>query len=95
MAFRCAAGLDRPADGVIALGGDIPPEFDASTLSRIRTVLLARGTRDEWYTAEKMTADERRLRAAGVNVQILSFEAGHEWTAEFSQAAARYLQSIV
>lgn len=94
MAFRCATGLSRPVDGVIALGGDLPPELDASALSRIRTVLLARGTRDEWYTAEKMASDERRLRAAGVKVQILSFDAGHEWTAEFNQAATRYLQSV-
>ena len=94
MAFRSAAGLGRPVEGVIALGGDIPPELDASALSRIRTVFLARGTHDEWYTAEKMTADERRLRAAGVNVQILSFDARHEWTAEFNEAAARYLQSV-
>jgi predicted esterase len=94
MAFRSAMGLGRAVEGVIALGGDIPPELDASALSSIRTVLLARGTHDDWYTAEKMTADERRLRAAGVNVQILSFDAPHEWTAEFNQAAARYLQSV-
>ena len=94
MAFRWATRYDRPVDGVVALGGDVPPELDASALSRIRTVLLARGTEDELYTAEKLEADERRLRAAGVNVQILSFDAGHEWTAEFSQAADRYLQSI-
>jgi predicted esterase len=94
MAFRCATGLGGPVDGVIALGGDLPPELDASALSRIRTVLLARGTRDEWYTAEKMTSDERRLRAAGVKVQILSFDGGHKWTADFNQAATRYLQSV-
>jgi predicted esterase len=94
MAYRCAAGLGRPIDGVIALGGDVPPELDASALSRIRTVLLARGTRDELYTAGKLTSDERRLRAAGVNVQILSFDAAHAWTAEFNQAAAQFLQSI-
>jgi hypothetical protein len=41
-----------------------------------------------------MNADECRLRAAGVNVQIHSFDAGHEWTADFNQAAARYLQSV-
>ena len=94
MAFRCAAGYGRAVDGVVALGGDIPPELDASTLARIRTVLLARGTHDELYTAEKLETDERRLRAAGVNVETLSFDAGHEWTADFNKAAARYLQSI-
>ncbi|HLH31172.1 MAG TPA: dienelactone hydrolase family protein [Terriglobia bacterium] len=95
MAFRCAAGYGRPIDGVIALGGDVPPELDPSALSRIRTVCLARGKRDELYTAEKLAADESRLRAAGVSVQVVSFDAGHEWTAEFSQVAAQYLQSIL
>jgi predicted esterase len=94
MAFRCATGLGRPVDGVIALGGDIPPELDAAALARIRTVLLARGIRDEWYTAERMSGDERSLREAGVNFQSFSFDAGHEWTEEFNQAAARYLQSL-
>jgi predicted esterase len=94
MAFRCAAGSGQVVDGVIALGGDIPPELDASALSRIRTVFLARGTRDEWYSAQKMTDDERRLREAGVRVQVFSFDAGHEWTPEFAQAAARYLREI-
>jgi predicted esterase len=75
MAFRCATAYGRPIDGVVALGGDVPPELDASALSRIRTVLLARGTRDELYTAYKLEADERHLRAAGVNVEILSFVA--------------------
>src|SRR5215813_13582711 len=94
MAFRCATAYGGPVDGVVALGGEVPPELDASALSRIRTVLLARGTRDELYTAEKLAADDRRLRAAGVNVQIVSFDAAHEWTAEFSQTAARYLHPI-
>jgi predicted esterase len=93
MAFRCATGLGRTVDGVIALGGDVPPELDASALSRVRTVFLARGTRDEWYTAEKMAADENRLRSAGVKVESFSFDAGHEWTPGFSQAAARYLKA--
>lgn len=94
MAFRYATECGRPVDGVVALGGDVPPELDAAALSRIQTVLLARGTRDELYTAEKLEADEHRLHVAGVNVEIVSFDAGHEWTAEFNQAAALYLQSI-
>jgi predicted esterase len=93
MAFRCATGLGRTVDGVIALGGDVPPELDPSALSRIRTVFLARGDRDEWYSAAKMGDDENRLRAAGVKVESFSFDASHEWTPEFSQAAARYLKA--
>ncbi len=94
MAFRTAAGLGRPVDGMIALGGDVPPELDASGLSHIRKALLSRGNKDEWYTAEKLAADERRLREAGVHVEAFSFNAAHEWTPEFSRAATRFLNSI-
>ena len=36
MAFRTAAGLGRAVDGIVALGGDVPPELVASGLSHIR-----------------------------------------------------------
>jgi predicted esterase len=35
MAFRCAANLKHPVRGVIALGGDIPPELDTDMLRHI------------------------------------------------------------
>ena len=94
MAFRTAVGLGRPVDGIIALGGDVPPELDTSALSHIRTALIGRGNNDEWYTAEKLADDERRLNEAGVQVETFSFDAGHEWTSEFSRAATRFLNSI-
>jgi predicted esterase len=94
MAFRAAA-LALPTPGlVIACGGDVPPELDPATLGRIRAVLLGRGLRDEWYTAEKFEADQSRLRAAGVNVQPIAFDAGHEWTPEFAEACAQFLAQV-
>jgi predicted esterase len=91
MAFRCAASLKQPVSGVIALGGDIPPELDADMLKRVPGVLIGHGTRDEWYTAEKVAADKQRLQSAGVPVDVFTFEGGHEWTAEFAVAASRFL----
>jgi predicted esterase len=92
MAFRAAALTLTSPGVVIACGGDVPPELDAAALGRIRAVLLGRGVRDEWYTAEKLAADERRLRAAGVHVEPITFDAGHEWTAEFADACSRFLR---
>jgi predicted esterase len=92
MAFRAAVSPGVSADGVIALGSDMPPELDNQALSHVGKVLLARGERDDWYTAEKLAVDERRLRAANVETQILVFNAAHEWTAEFSKAASRFLK---
>jgi predicted esterase len=95
MAFRAAAALPRRVSGVIALGGDIPPELEPSALSRIPAVLLGIGSRDEWYSQEKVASDELRLRTAGVNVQVCSFDGGHEWTPAFAGAAGSFLDSAL
>lgn len=91
MAFRAAARSSRPVAGVIALGGDVPPELDPPTLANIRAALVGRGSDDNWYGAATMASDVERLRAAGVHVDVARFEGGHEWTTEFSRAAARFL----
>jgi predicted esterase len=93
MAFRAATSIVRPVRGVIACGGDVPPELDPSALARIPAVLIGRGLRDEWYTAEKLESDVQRLRAAGVAVQTATFDAGHEWPPEFSRAVSLFLKS--
>jgi predicted esterase len=95
MAFRAATGLNQSVTGVIACGGDIPPELEPNALARIQAVLLGRGVRDEWYTSEKQAADEERLRAAGVAVQSVVLNAGHEWTAEFSEISSQFLGSTL
>jgi predicted esterase len=92
MAYRCATSLSRPVSGLIALAGDVPPELDSSTLSRIPFVLLGRGLKDEWYTAEKAARDEERLRSAGVKVETVTFPGGHEWSADYSAAVSRFLK---
>jgi predicted esterase len=95
MAFRAAVRLSQPVSAVIVCGGDIPPELEPNDLARIPAVLIGRGVRDEWYTAEKQAADEERLRAAGVAVQSLVATAGHEWTADFSEISSRFLDSAL
>ena len=92
MAYRAAATLDRPVAGVIACGGDVPPELGTAALARIPAVLVGRGARDEWYTAEKMASDEGRLQMAGVTVSALTFDAAHEWTSGFGEACFKFLQ---
>jgi predicted esterase len=91
MAFRAAGASARRIDGVISVGGDIPPELDGAALSRIAAVLICRGARDEWYTTAKFDADIGRLRAAGAAVTPLTFDGGHEWAEPVLQAAATFL----
>jgi predicted esterase len=82
MAARAAATIE--ADGLILLGGDIPPDVRGCNLPPL---LLARGTRDEWYTEEKFREDLRFFEPA----RALAFDGGHEWTDEFRTAAGEFL----
>ena len=91
MAFRAACGISRRVDGVIAAGGDVPPELEPEALARVKRVVICRGRRDEWYTAEKLADDVRRLRAAGVDVRDVEFEGGHEWSSPVVDAAGEFL----
>lgn len=94
MAFRAACRCSRAVAGIIAAGGDVPPELDHEALARIPAALLARGECDERYSTAKWTEDEARLRDAGVDVHALGFAAGHEWTAEVSAAAGAFLERL-
>ena len=91
MAFRAGLRGARPADAVLALGGDVPPELFADAGVTFPQVLLARGTRDEWYSAAKLEADEAALRTRGARVQTLTFDGAHEWHLDFASRAAQYL----
>jgi predicted esterase len=91
MAFRAAAKTVVPVAGVIAVGGDIPPELTPDSLRRLTRVLITRGDSDTWYTQEKFTADDQRLRDAAVQVHALQFDGGHEWSSEVISAASDFL----
>src|SRR4051794_25291405 len=71
MAYRAAASIR--CDAVVILGGDLPPDVDASKLPR---VLIGRGSRDDWYTPEKFAADRASLHGA----EVIELDAGHEWS---------------
>ena len=77
-AYRAAARSAGACRGVIALGGDVPPDVLTGT-ERLPPVLIGRGRSDEWYTADKLQADREALRAAGVEVTVCEFDGGHEW----------------
>jgi predicted esterase len=90
MALRAAVRF-QPA-GVIALGGDVPPDvMDAGR--PLPPVLLARGKNDEWYGESKFDADLQFLRST-TDVTTCVFDGGHEWSDEFSTAAGQFLKRI-
>ena len=91
MTFRAAAASSRTVDGVIAVGGDVPPELDAAAMGRAHHALVCHGTRDQWYTHVIFERDVQRLRDAHVDVRPLEFDGGHEWSDDVVQAAALFL----
>ena len=91
MAYRAAAGSGHACQGVIVLGGDVPPELEGRDLGGFPPVLLGRGSSEEWYDAAKMEHDVELLRRKGVEVRPCIFQGGHEWTDEFRAAAGRFL----
>ena len=91
MAFRAAIRGQRRAAGVVAVGGDVPPELLEDATLAFPAVLLARGERDDWYTNAKLEADASALGARHTHVETLVYSGGHEWTAEVAAAAARFI----
>ncbi len=94
MAYRAAAFVRRPCDGVIALAGDVPPDV-APVAAGLPTVLLGRGTEDAWYSAEKMARDLSSLRAADVTVIEHVFAGGHVWEESFVARAGAFLDERI
>jgi predicted esterase len=92
MAFRAALRGKRAPAGIVSVGSDVPPELLADASLRFPPVLLARGTNDEWYTAEKFAADVAALRALGAPVEAFVYEGGHDWTNTVGAAAAEWIE---
>ncbi len=91
MAFRAAA--HEACRGVVALGGDIPPEIRRSDV-RLPPVLLARGTDDQWYSREQFAADLDWLDRQRTETTACEFDGGHTWTDVFRREAAAFLARV-
>jgi predicted esterase len=89
MAYRAAALI--PANGLICLGGDVPPDVLAFA-SQLPPILIGRGHRDEWFTDEKLKKDLRSLE--GRDVAVCEFDGGHEWSDAFRQRAGEFLSTL-
>ena len=89
-AYRTGLALGEACAGIIALGGDLPPDV-APEASRLPPVLIGRGRADSWYTAERLVADRACLTDAGRAPDVCEFEGGHEWDEAFVAAATAWL----
>lgn len=87
MAYRAAASMLGRTAGALILGGDVPP--DVAGVAAWPPILIGRGRRDDWFTAEKLKKDLKVLGAS--QVEVLEFDGGHEWTESFRAAAGEFL----
>ena len=93
MAYRAALLGRHRADGVVALGGDIPPEL-AKIGVAWPPVLIGAGRVDQWYTEARLNADIAVLQSCGATHKVCHFAGGHEWAEEFSAAAGDWLAAL-
>jgi predicted esterase len=94
MAFRTAALVQRPCDGLIALASDVPPDV-APLAASLPNVLLGRGARDDLYPAAQFARDLALLRGAGVKVADHVFDGGHEWSPAFIENSAAFVDELI
>ena len=96
MAYRAALSGARPAAGIIALAGDIPPELKTEAAPRHAwpKVLIGVGHLEQWYSSDKVDADRAFLESRGIDHSIVRFKGGHEWGEEFRNAAGAFLASL-
>lgn len=94
MAYRAALRGRYPAAGIVALGGDIPPDVKIDATLAWPPVLVGAGARETWYTADKVASDVAFLESRHLSHKVARFAGGHEWTDEFRTAAGRWLGQI-
>jgi predicted esterase len=94
MAYRAAARAGHACDGVVALGGDLPPEIADDASARLPPVLVGRGEGDQWFTREKLEQDLGHLARLRVSVRSVVFPGGHEWTDAFRAAMGEFLRAV-
>lgn len=94
MAYRAAAFVQRPCDGIIALAGDVPPDV-APLASSLPPILLGRGTDDNLYTAGHLAKDLEVLSDGGARVIEHAFEGGHAWAPDFISRSGQFIDELL
>ena len=95
MAFRAATRARVPAAGIVAIGADLPPDVRDDDGVHVPPVLLMRGSRDELYTPAMFAADRAALAARATDVEAVTIDAAHDWTAEAARAAGHFLRRFI
>jgi predicted esterase len=95
MAYRAGVLGAYRARGVIAIGGDIPPDVKTSSSDKFPSVLVAAGESDRFYPPAKVEADEAFMGSVGVQFDVFRYQGGHEWTDALRDRIHQALDQIV
>lgn len=94
MAWRAAAHCG-PCHGLIALGGDLPPDVPKAPALVLPPMLLGRGLEDMVYPEAQFASDLATLEGLGFHPEAVRFPGGHAWGPGFLEAAGRFLEGIL
>ncbi len=81
--WMLARGIDAPE--WIGWGAGLPHDVDLSAVApllRDKRLRLVLGHDDPFITAEHRSAEAQRLQAAGIEVEVVEYDGGHELPAE-------------
>ncbi|MCB0324827.1 MAG: hypothetical protein KDD69_14690 [Bdellovibrionales bacterium] len=91
MAFRAAFFVQPKVDGVIAVGGELPPELRSLPAPAGVQLLLCRGSDDPHYTQAQWDADIAILRSNGAMLDTLEYRGEHPWNDILQEKLRCYL----
>jgi predicted esterase len=91
MAYRAGVLGRHRVSGIIALGGDIPPDVRDARDRAWPPLLIGAGATDFWYTPAKVDVDVAFLESRAIPFELVRFADGHVWTDEFRAAAGSWI----
>jgi phospholipase/carboxylesterase len=94
--YRFAFTHPERLRGVVGICGGIPGDWETSQTYRNAEidVLHLAGTRDEFYTPERVRDYERQLKTRARSVQFKSYDAAHEIVPEMRPDVVQWLQDL-
>lgn len=91
--YRFAFTHPEHLRGVVGICGGIPGDWETSAVYREANidVLHLAGTRDEFYTPERVRDYERQLKTRARSIVFKSFDAAHEFVPEMRPSVVQWL----
>jgi phospholipase/carboxylesterase len=92
--YRFAFTYPNYLRGVIGMCGGLPGDWEVSEVYQptSASIFHLAGTRDEFYTPERVSDYAERLRLRAPDVEFRSYDAGHEFVPEMNRDIKSWLQ---